>query len=169
MDEILIPLNEFDLPGFIGRIVSFIGQLGRGNPAPITAIPVVEDNGLTPNLYEHAADRTPHDELLKENKTLYFPFSSSNTGEPVLCADGRKYNVLEPEDKEKYELALLTMDTTETVGFLVRIVDNKVSIQFAKQFIGNADGPASVEVLKHVGQFEDGMKAFLEAFISGEQ
>jgi hypothetical protein len=162
-----MPLNTFDLTGFIGRTVNFVRELGTGNPAPITAIPVVEGNGLTPNLYENATDRTLHDELVKENKAIYFPFSSSNTGHPVLCADGRKYSVPKPEDKEKLESGALTMDSTESVGFIVKVSDKELSIQFAKHFIGNAEFRASVEILKHVGEFETGMMAFLETFISG--
>ncbi|MDP4145279.1 MAG: hypothetical protein Q8936_12485 [Bacillota bacterium] len=167
MDEIKIPLNNFDLTGFIGRIVSFESELGTGNPAPLTVIPVVEANGSTPNLYEQAVDRIPHDELVKEGKTLYFPFSSSNTGDPVLCVDGRKHYVPKSEDRERYESSTLTMSPTETVGFLVRVSGNQVIIQFAKQISGYSVTSASVQPLKQAGDFEDGMKAFIQSFISG--
>lgn len=167
MDEVKMPLNTFDLTGFIGRTVNFVRELGAGNPAPITAIPVVEKNGLTPDLYESATDRTLHDELVKENKAIYFPFSSSNTGEPVLCANGKEYSVPKPEGKHKYESTEHTLDSTETVGFIFKVSGDQLSIQFAKHFIGNADGPASVEILEHVGEFEAPMMAFLETFISG--
>jgi hypothetical protein len=167
LDEIKMPLDTFDLTGFIGRDVNFVRELGAGNPAPITAIPVVERNGLTPNLYENATDRTLHDELVKEHKAIYFPFSSSNTGKPVLCADGREYSVPKPENRKNDESVDLTMDSTETVGFVVKASHDQLSVQFAKQFAGNADFPASVETLKHVGEFEAPMMAFLETFISG--
>lgn len=167
MDEIRVPLNDFDLAGFIGRIVSFIGQLGTGNPAPLTSIPVVEAGVLTPNLYENAVDRVPHDEMVKENKTLYFPFSSSNNRDPVLCADGREYIVPDSETVKNTQYTGFTLDTTETVGFMVRVCDNQVGIQFAKHFMGNAEVPALIKPLKHTGEFEDGMKAFLETFIAG--
>lgn len=169
LDKIKMPLEKFDLTGFVGRIVNFVRELGTGNPAPITAIPVVERNGLTPHLYENATDRTLHDELVKEHKAIYFPFSSSNTGNPVLCANGSKYTVPKSENEEGHGLAVatLTLDTTETVGFIVKASGKDITIQFAKQFIGNDEGPACVETLRHVGEFEAPMMAFLETFISG--
>lgn len=164
MNEVKIPLDNFDLKSFIGSSSAFIREQGTGNPAPVTAIPVVEKDGTTPNLYEHAAGRVLHDEILEDKKSVFFPFSNPNTGDSMMCADGRSYNIPKPGVHTSQNDAGLTISPSETVGYVVKTAGDQLSFNFAVQHLGGGGSQAYVDTSKDVGLLENPMKEYLDSF-----
>jgi hypothetical protein len=150
MKKQTVPLADFDLPRFIGTIVTFWGDHEA-------AFPLLEngfaDFGLG-CLDDDAED--PGDEplqWLQHGLTLFGQFTRSDDSTYSL-ADGTEIEV--PEDDESE-----FMDDSSTFGFLVNLADDVLTIQTA--VLRDLTGECTVETVDHAGVFETNMVRFIRS------
>ena len=168
MIEIKMPVQKFDVEGFVTDILKFIESQGIGADGPETVIAEVEEDGSTPNWGELISDRNILHELLEEEKALFFTFSDTNIGEPISCADGNSYQIDNDEeyDEEDDEEESFCMGEAEVVGYVLKVSQGELSIQTVVHGPGLMcfDGP-SVEEIEDAGPFEQGMTEYLKRFV----
>lgn len=104
MIDITVNFDDFDIERLIDSTLKFAEK----NFPPYFAIPWVEEVGDSPTYsktveeeenieYKNLpvnSDRNYVSELMNEKKMVFFTFSNSNQGDPVGCADGKEYHLL---------------------------------------------------------------------------
>ena len=159
MKQLTVPISEFDLSTFIKDILKFNKTVVSKEVDPSYAIVVVSEIGGIPNYGPESGGRDIYSELVDEGKRLFLPFSSSNIGEPMPCADGNSYEIDEDSD--------FCMGDIDCVGYLVEKEGDNLLIQSAINAGGGCPvPPPSVELLEDCDVFEDGMREFLERYIN---
>src|SRR5208283_3244674 len=99
MKDINVPLENFDLDGFINKTIHFLKTQSSEEVDPSAAITWVESPG-----------RGPHDEgeqgwdfkakLMEGEAFLFFPFASPGDPVELHCADGNSYSLSSDEDED---------------------------------------------------------------------
>jgi hypothetical protein len=105
-------------------------------------------------------------ELINENKLLFFPFSGTNVGEPIPCADGNEYEISDGDDNEDGEEeseAGFTFGELDCVGYLARVNDGILVMNSALET--TTMGWTDVYVFDDCGVFEKPMVDFLKKFM----
>ncbi|MGO9570623.1 MAG: hypothetical protein ACLP5H_24090 [Desulfomonilaceae bacterium] len=167
MQEISVPLDKFDLDGFINKTISFIEAQISKEIDPSAAIVWVEAPG-----------RGPHDEsdqgwhfkakLMGGEAFLLFPFALPGDSTEPHCADGKSYNIsTDSSDDDEYEEGGY-VDTffDATVGYLVRVDNGTISLSSAIcPIAGGCGPPARVNLYPDCGVLEQPMTEFVWGFL----
>ena len=173
----IIPLSQFDLASLIEATVAYLNKRVTEGTDPLSGIPIVEANGQVPGWAEAQPGRNLLAELTQQGKTLFIPFSDSNTGGPIYCADGQYYEFEEPDEdgcEDLTELEESDLDTMEAdvymgeadgAGFIVSLdAAQNLHIQNGMLFGGDCMCQPSVEMAGVPLIFVDGMKSFIARF-----
>lgn len=180
MKGIKIDLEKFDLHGLVKYTLDFL----QDYLPPGYAIPWIYNLGDKPVYYKNEADpdaigRDYYNELVNEEKLLYFDFSESNLGMPVICADGYAY-LLDDELDENEEDKLkeynrgggynqekyFSMGDSENLGYLLKYHDGELTIWSARHSGGGClVPPPSIDVEEYCGIFDEPMYKFINKFI----
>lgn len=158
-----ISLNNFDFNGFTEAILEFLGGQISEEIHPSWAIVTVDEPRGTSE-YGPEEGRSNFLDELQSGQRLFFPFSSSNVGEPVPCADGESRQVVyDEEDETKNDFI---MGDVDCVGFLFKLEDNKLCISLAIHAGGSCPGAGpAVKIEKDCGVFTAGMNSFIDKFV----
>src|SRR5208283_727279 len=99
MKDINVPLENFDLDGFIYKTIDFLKAQASEDLDPSGSIYWVESPG-----------RCPHDEgekgwdfrskLMEDHVFLFFPFAAPGDPVELHCADGNSYSLSSDEDED---------------------------------------------------------------------
>ena len=166
MQDINVPLKNFDLDGFINKTMDFLKAQASEDLDPSGSIYWVESPG-----------RCPHDEgekgwdfrskLLEGKVFLFFPFGFSDLEGSFDCADGNSYRdssgdvgyVENEEETEKCSFG------DGIIGYLVRVNDGSISIRAAICALAVCLPPPTVDLITDCGVFEQPMTEFIQAFV----
>ncbi|MDD4170060.1 MAG: hypothetical protein PHD36_07390 [Desulfotomaculaceae bacterium] len=163
MRGLKIDLEKFDLQGLVKHTLEFL----RDYLPPSYAIPWIYNLGDKPVYYKNesdpdAIDRDYYNELVNEGRLLYFDFSESNLGMPIICADGNAYLLGEENDQEKY----FCMSDSENLGYLLKYHDGKLTIWSARHSGGGClFPPPSINIEEYCGIFDEPMNKFINKFM----
>ena len=122
MREFRIARSEFDLTGFIDRILAFMHHKDISSK-------IVACFGENSTVTEWVVDEINRDsvvEFLFQGKILFLPFSDINTGGPIRCADGSRYSLSDSSDLD--EEVAISPESVETIGFLVQAEQDELII-----------------------------------------
>ena len=160
MEQLSIPINDFNLTGFIDEILNFNKAVISDEFDASYIIAEVPKIGGVPKYRAGSKDYNFKSKLVDEGKRLFFPFSATNVGEEIPCADGETYEI---DDEDESDLCFGEADC---IGYLVEIKDGKVIINTAVNYGGACVAPpSSVELQKDCDVFEEPMRKFLGKFI----
>ena len=160
MEQLNVPLKEFNLTRFINKIIDFNKTVISNEFDASYIIAEVPKVGGVPKYKTGSKDYNFKSKLIEEGKRLFFPFSATNVGEEIPCADGKTYEI---DDEGESDLCFGEADC---IGYLVEIKDGKVIINTAVNYGGACVAPpASVEIQKECDIFEEPMRKFLGRFI----
>ena len=174
--EKVIFLEEFDSAGFVKSTIAFLQKLVAEGTDPLSGIPIMEEDGTVPGWAEHIPGRDILRELTHEGKTLFFPFSDSYVGEPILCADGKYYKFTEADESEEASETStgedmdddefeFCMGETDSVGFVLHVdEERKLHIRKGILFGGDCMCSAMVEMEEFPEMFANGMDAYAQRF-----
>ncbi|TCL58285.1 hypothetical protein EDC14_104321 [Hydrogenispora ethanolica] len=159
METLQIALHRFEMAQFIGAITRFFASQGIP-PAMIAPFAGYDE----PLEFGPAEERDLAAELLEEGRSLYFPFSDTNTGEAVPCADGQRYRfpVVETDETELNFCAA----ELESIGFLVAVARDELRIEQAVMS-GGALSPAEPADWSGLA-LDEAMERFIRKFIGEE-
>ena len=156
MKEKTVDLEKFDLHSFISTILKFLSNQVSETVDPSFAIVTVNAPGGIPE-FGPEKGRSNFLEELKSGLHLFFPFSSSNDGDPIPCADENSYKL----DSE----ADLTLGYTDCVGFLLSLNGNTLHINSACHAAGCCIAPPPSVDIEDCDIFDDPMDEFICQFI----
>ena len=156
MKRITVPREEFDFAGFTRAILRFL-QKNVPNWIPSSyGVARVEHPGGIP---EDGPGTGPDDFIaeLRTGSLLFFPFSASNVGEPIPCADGRSRKL--PEDAE------FVIGEVDCVGYLVKLTRSRFQIDSAIHAGGACPAPPPSVDVADCGIFDVPMENFVRKFV----
>ena len=165
MKDINVPLENFDLDGFINKTMDFLKAQASEDLDPSGSIYWVESPG-----------RCPHDEgekgwdfrskLLEGKVFLFFPFGFSDLEGSFDCADGNSYTDRsgEAESAEDEDDDCLCGD--DIIGYLARVNDGSISIQFAICALAVCLPPPTVDLLTDCRVLEQPITQFIQGFVN---
>jgi hypothetical protein len=174
MKEIRIPLEKFDLDGFINETLRFLDSKVN---YPTLAITWVEAPGHCPN------DETDENwdfraKLLREPVFLFFPFAIPDLEGSFDCADDQSYmdpwhdetrpcgGEGEPEDEDEDDKTDDSPFFGETlVGFLIRVEEGTISLTSAVCAMCGCCPPPTVDLLPDGGFLEKPLVDFVSLFM----
>ncbi len=164
MKEISVPLENFDLDGFINRTIDFLKTQTSEEIDPSAAITWVESPGLGP----HDEDEQGWDfkaKLLEGEVFILFPFAPPGDSVELYCADGKSYN-LSSDDDEHEEGIYVDTFFDATIGYLVRVDNGTISFNSAIcPIAGGCGPPARVNLYPDCGVLEQPMTEFIQGFV----
>lgn len=155
--------GKFDLEGFVAATLGFLREDMSNDVDPSWGVMILPEPGGTPVWGPEEGGRDLVSELTNEGKALFFPFSSSNVGDPIPAADGKTYEL--PCDIDEVGDGDFWMGETANVGHLVNVQsDGTVVIQSAVFDIGHMP-PPTLEAKDDCGLFTAPMQAFIDRFV----
>ena len=154
MKQKKITMDKFDLAGFTKVIVDFLDGEGTN---PSYSIMTVAAPGCVP---EYGPDEGMPNFLqeLEAGHLLFFPFSMSNVGDPVPCADGQSRQI---DDDDNSDFCIGDIDC---VGFLLQLKKGIFYIDSAVNAGGGCTWSPSVDI-QNCDVFDSGMEAFIDRFL----
>ncbi len=171
MREIRVAIDAYNLDAFIRETLNFLELIFQHEVDPSFAVAWVD---------EHEPEYGPEDvrrdhvaELEDERKVLFFPFSASNEGGPILCADGEEYV---PDDWYAGEYGLDELDdeaagflfgASECLGYLIMVEDGQYVFNSAVHSGGSQFRGPHVELVPDCGVFDVPMQEFITHFMEG--
>ena len=159
MEQMSVPINDFNLTEFIDEILNFNKTVISREFDLSYVIAEVPKIGGVPKYITGSKDYNFKSKLTEEGKRLFFPFSATNVGEEIPCADGETYEI-------DYEESDLCFGEVDCIGYLVEIRHEKIVIGSAISYGGSCIAPPpSVELQKECDVFEEPMRMFLWKFI----
>lgn len=171
MKEIRIPMEKFDLDGFINETLRFLETVVSEECDPSYGITWVE----APGGYPYDGDTTGWDfrsKLMNESVYLFFPFASFFGEKLVGCADGNSYQCpwknsgyWDPSQDEDDEGDELPFTVEDLVGYLVRVEDGTISIMSATSGPFAGMPPFRVDLLPGGDFLEQPLVDFVNRFI----
>jgi len=155
MKELLLSTNQFQFEQFASDILKFLARRGYEDIDPSSAIARTKSLDDIPE-FGSESGRDNFLEELNQGYYLFFPFSDSDVGEPIRCADGEEYEIDEESDFSLGEVAC--------VGFLLKIEGDRIRINSAVHDCGGCPLPPSVEI-RHCDVFDSPMNDFIHRYI----
>ena len=156
MQEIILPRDKFQFDKFSKRILRYLRKQVSEEVDPSYAIVAVSEPGGVPRF----GPEEGRENFLKELESglkLFFPFSDSDIGEPIECADGRSRTIKENSD--------FRLGETSCVGFLIQLKDKKFIINSAiNAGRGCPGGTESVDIAE-CDIFDAAMEKFIRQFV----
>ncbi|HQM51480.1 MAG TPA: hypothetical protein PLJ71_22610 [Candidatus Hydrogenedentes bacterium] len=156
MKQRQVAFDDFDMEGFTKAVLDFVGREMSQDVHPSYAIVKVAAPGGVPE-FGPEEGRSHFLEELQSGHLLFFPFSSGNVGEPVLCADGQSRELEDDSD--------FVLGDVDCVGFLLQLRERDLYIDSAVHAGGACPGPVPSVDVENCGVFDAGMEAFLNRFI----
>lgn len=150
IDTITIPLDTFDLHGFIDAYRQFYRSWAGDELDPDASVMVAERFGDVPMpLYE---DRDLVAELTELGWLLFFQLHEPLVDETALCVDGSR------ESSDDFDIGV-----ADGYGFLVEIRDGQVHLHPA--LYDGSSGPfPSLDLQAHCSVMDEKMQAFAQRF-----
>ena len=158
MKEKKVNLEKFDLQSFTSATLKFLTTQVSEEVDPSFAIVTVTAPGGIPE-FGPEKGRSNFLEELKSGLLLFFPFSSSNVGDPIPCADGNSYEIDSDLDSD------FTLGDTDCVGFLLSLKDNTLHINSACHAGGCCVAPPPSVDIESCDIFDAPMEQFICKFI----
>ncbi|MFC1592841.1 hypothetical protein ACFL4C_02390 [Candidatus Omnitrophota bacterium] len=155
MRKITLSRENFQFENFTNAILDFHGRIAPEGVKPSTYLLKVDSEGY--------ADWGPDEgwdnflQVLSQGQRIYFPFSLTNCGESIECANG--------EDYELGEETEICLGETDTVGFIIGLYKDRFIIQSATCAGGGPPAGLFVEV-GNCDVFDMPMKLFIDKFKS---
>ncbi|MFH1114174.1 MAG: hypothetical protein V1792_09660 [Pseudomonadota bacterium] len=173
MNAIRVPLEKFDLDGFINKTLKFLDYKAD---YPTLAITWVEAPGRYPN------DETDENwdfrsKLLCEPVYLFFPFALPDMEGSFDCADGQSYRVTakdyygedeEWDDEEGYDDDDEEFSIEDIIGYLIRFIDGVFDINLAICPLSGGFPPPTVDLLDEKHFLEKKLIDFISGFVSAD-
>ncbi len=170
MKEIRIPLEKFDLDGFIKETLRFLDDKVDH---PTLAITWVVAPGSYPN------DETDENwdfrsKLLNEHVYLFFPFALPDMEGSFDCADGQPYRVRaedvwgkdeEWDDEEGYDDDDEEFTIEDIIGYLIRFDNGRFEVNPAVCPLSGGYPSPTVDLLNENHFLEKQQADFLNRFI----
>ena len=156
MKQKKVATNDFDLEGFTNAVLSFLGGEVSPDVHPSYAIVKVDAPGGVPE-FGPEEGRSNFMEEFEARHLLFFPFSSSNVGEPVRCADGQSRELNDDSD--------FIIGDVDCVGFLFQLKEGVLYIDSAVHAGGACVAPPPSIDIENCNVFDAGMEAFIDRFI----
>ena len=151
MKEIKVDFDKFKFDEFVDAMLNFGLEVAEFS----WVVPWIKKSGDEQN-YEEEIERDYLFELKDEGKLLYFDFTTSNSGDPIECADGNKYEI--------DESSRFGMDVSDTIGYLLSYKDGELSINSAMS-TGPAIVRGSIDMRSDCDVFDEPMEEFIQKFI----
>ena len=165
MKDINVPVENFDLDGFINKTMDFLKTQSSEEVDPSAFITWVESPGRGPN-DEGEKGRDFKAKLLEGKVFLFFPFASPGDPVELHCADGNSYSLSSDEDEDgegSYEDEFFDA----FVGYLVRVDNRTISFSSAICPVVVGCGPLSrINLHPDCGVFEQPMTEFIQGFVN---
>ncbi len=167
MKEIRVGVGNFDLDTFIHETLNFVRTVLSDEFDPSYAVAWVEDH--EPDYGPETEARDLSAELLEDRKVLFFPFSGSNVGDPIPCANGEEYVLDDWGDLELYgdEEENFDLSDTECAGYLIKVENREFVINSAVHGGSNGVLGAYVNPVPDCGTLDGPMTEFVSHFIVG--
>jgi hypothetical protein len=171
---IKVNYDRFDLDRFVGEIMDWFSDGVVETVEPTAMVPWVVKGRA-----HYGKEDEPRDliaELTVEGKTLMLPFSSSNCGDPIRCADGCAYEFEDADDEDEWDdsdeeqaetdESSLYFGETDSLGYLVSLEGSDIVIRSGVLSFGLMCflAPSADEVLD-CGVFDQPMYDFVNKFI----
>ena len=151
IDTITIPLDEFDLQGFIHAYREFYRSWAGDELDPDASVMVVGRFGDVP--MPLCEDRDLVAELTELRWLLFFQLHEPLADDMVLCVDGSR------ESSDNFDIGV-----ADGYGFLVEIRDGQVHLYPA--LYDGSSGPApSLGLQAHCNVIDEKMQAFAQQFM----
>lgn len=148
---ITVPLDEFDLRGFIDAYREFYRSWADDDISPDQSVTVAERFGDVPMpVYD---DRDLFEELTEQAWLLFFQLHEPLAAETAFCIDGKR------EQSEEFDIGV-----TGAYGFLVEVHDGQVSLHPAL-YDGSSGPLPRFDLQAHCSVMDEKMKSFAEQFI----
>lgn len=167
MKELKVTTNEFDLDQFIEEILNFTETM-VWDVDPTFPIVWVEKQGSAAKFGPEEGGRDLEVELLEDRKILSFPFSSSNVGELIPCADGNEYELPDYDEcgeEESEEVGEFCLGDCDCVGYLIEYTNGELVINSAIHAGGGCMSPPTVHVEADCNVFDGPMTEFIWRFV----
>ena len=149
VENIVVPLDEYDLAGFIDAYRTFYATYSEAEFAD-QSIPMLREHaGIPENDY---GERDPLAELLSGEWKLFFQMHEPLVDDDALCIDGER------RDSDDFDIG-----ESDAYGFLVEVIDGNVHLQPA--LYDGSSGPfPSITLQGTCSVVEDAMRTFAERF-----
>ena len=154
MKELIVKKERFDFDSFTKATLEFLSMIISDKVHPSTAITRVESLDDIPE-WGPEKGRSNFLNELTEGYFLFFPFTATNVGEPIDCANGKSYEI--DDDTE------CNLSEVDTDGFLVKLEKGNFIINSAFQ-AGGGQFPPYFEITD-CGVFDKPMKRFVNKFV----
>ncbi|MFH1114172.1 MAG: hypothetical protein V1792_09650 [Pseudomonadota bacterium] len=171
MKEIRIPLETFDLDGFINDTLHFLETVVSEECDPSYGITWVE----APGGYPHDGDQQGWDfraKLMNEPVHLFFTFAFFSDDKIVDCADGNSYQCpwkntgyCDPAQEEDDEADSIPFTVEDLVGYLVRVEEGTISVSSATSGAVLGMPPFRVDLLPDGDFLEQPLVNFVNRFV----
>ena len=166
MKENRIPLENFDLEGFVGKIESYLKVRIWSDLNPFLVMEAMDEiNGQPYSAFENAIDLI---ESLKGGQQLvFFPFADYDE-DGTICADGKLYKEGREQEIEDGEVIEETffVGMEESLGFLVQLEGGDLVFRPAMYICGACIAPPPrVDLVDDCDFLEQPMTRFLEEFV----
>jgi hypothetical protein len=173
MEQIRIPLDMFNLDGFISETLRF---LDNTVDYPTLAITWVEAPGRCPN------DETDESwdfksKLLTEAVYLFFPFAITDMEGSFDCADGQSYRhpsvalqqLAEDQEEPDYGDQIGECPFGDAIiGYLIRVEEGTISVASAVCAICGCYPPTTVDLLPDGDFLEKPLVDFIKGFVKAD-
>jgi hypothetical protein len=167
MQEIRVKVKDFDLESFIHETFNFLKTVVDGDTDPSYAVAWLREDDGKPDYGLEDQSRDHQEELLEERKILFFPFSTCNTGVPIICADGEEYELVElfeqdpDEDYEEFRLS-----DQEVLGYLIKVEAGEIVINSAIHGGGDLMLGSYIRIVYDCDILEEPLREFITHYIS---
>jgi hypothetical protein len=155
VEQISVKTDRFQFDIFLETILGFITSGVPEDIHPSSYIMIVDDENNS--YWGQEEGRNNFLGELSEGQSLFFPFSWTNVGEPIKCADGESYEI-----DEDGEFGLTEVDC---VGFRVQLDSGSFAIQTAVSTGGGHSESPCVVIEEDCDVFDKPMKLFIDRFI----
>ncbi|HEY8889651.1 MAG TPA: hypothetical protein VIM70_05315 [Clostridium sp.] len=154
MKEISAPFAKFKFEIFVNKMVTFAEKTMDSD----YAVAWIDKAGGFPGYDVDKKERDYQMELKEEGKMLYFYFSDVDSGDPINCANGKKYTL------DKYSNFSLSVSTT--IGYLLKYKDGEIIINSAMNSGEPSLGPLpSIDLYDDCDVFDEPMGKYIKKFI----
>lgn len=151
IETLTVPLDEFDLAGFIQAYREFYLDWSKSHDDPDLSIPVMESFDSVPeNLY---TDRDLVEELAERKWRLFFQMHEPLAADQSLCIDG-----------ERREVGDFDIGVADGYGFLVEIHDGQISLHPAL-YDGSSGPVPRIHLQGQCSVMDDCMAKFASRFV----
>lgn len=151
-----VTLDKFGLGDFIQSNLGFYKTvLNEGiNPTDIVQ-ELTGNEGQVRDIQENET-RDLESELLKDNKSLFFPFSDIGMTDSIRCANGNSYEISEESE--------FCIGDNEQAGLVVNVNNDTITFESAVFSGGFYPSPPSIDICD-CDVFDKPMQDYVESFV----